>query len=84
MSLARDLAGARGMLQTAGPGGPGGPVGDSPVGDGPVGESTPAADALWSFGYLFAPALTIGGGTSEVQRNIIAERTLGLPHEPAP
>ena len=84
MSLARDLAGARGMLQTAGPGGPGGPVGDSPVGDGPVGESTPAADALWSFGYLFAPDLTIGGGTSEVQRNIIAERTLGLPHEPAP
>ena len=84
MGLARDLAGARGMLQTAGPGGPGGPVGDSPVGDGPVGESTPAADALWSFGYLFAPALTIGGGTSEVQRNIIAERTLGLPHEPAP
>jgi len=81
MGLARDLAGARGMLQTAGPGGP---VGDSPVGDGPVGESTPAADALWSFGYLFAPALTIGGGTSEVQRNIIAERTLGLPHEPAP
>jgi alkylation response protein AidB-like acyl-CoA dehydrogenase len=35
----------------------------------------------WSFGYLFAPALTIGGGTSEVQRNIIAERVLGLPHE---
>ena len=31
---------------------------------------------------LFAPALTIGGGTAEVQRNIIAERTLGLPHDP--
>ena len=39
---------------------------------------------LWAFGFLFAPALTIGGGTSEVQRNIIAERTLGLPHDPAP
>ena len=37
---------------------------------------------MWSFGFLFAPALTIGGGTSEVQRNIIAERTLGLPHDP--
>jgi len=41
------------------------------------------ADAIYSFGFLFAPALTIGGGTSEVQRNIIAERTLGLPHDPA-
>lgn len=36
---------------------------------------------LWHYGYLFAPALTIGGGTSEVQRNIIAERVLGLPHD---
>ncbi len=34
---------------------------------------------LWHYGYLFAPALTIGGGTGEVQRNIIAERVLGLP-----
>jgi alkylation response protein AidB-like acyl-CoA dehydrogenase len=40
-------------------------------------------DAIYSFGFMFAPALTIGGGTSEVQRNIIAERTLGLPHDPA-
>jgi alkylation response protein AidB-like acyl-CoA dehydrogenase len=44
---------------------------------GPMG--TPAD--LWHYGYLFAPALTIGGGTSEVQRNIIAERVLGLPHD---
>ena len=34
---------------------------------------------LWSFGFAFAPALTIGGGTGEVQRNILAERILGLP-----
>ena len=33
----------------------------------------------WHHGYLYARALTIGGGTSEVQRNILAERTLGLP-----
>ena len=37
----------------------------------------------WSAGFLFSPALTIGGGTAEVQRNIIAERVLGLPRDPA-
>ena len=33
-------------------------------------------------GFLFSPALTVGGGTSEVLRNVIAERLLGLPHDP--
>ncbi len=33
-------------------------------------------------GFLFSPALTVGGGTAEVLRNIIAERLLGLPHDP--
>jgi alkylation response protein AidB-like acyl-CoA dehydrogenase len=36
---------------------------------------------IWSKGFLFSAALTIGGGTAEVQRNIVAERILGLPHE---
>lgn len=45
---------------------------------GPLGQSVD----FWHYGYLFAPALTIGGGTSEVQRNIIAERVLGLPGDP--
>jgi len=41
-----------------------------------------AADtAEWAAGYLYSRALTIGGGTSEVQRNIIAERVLGLPRD---
>jgi alkylation response protein AidB-like acyl-CoA dehydrogenase len=35
----------------------------------------------WDFGYLFSQALTIGGGTGDVQRNILAERVLGLPHD---
>ena len=42
-----------------------------------------AEGASWSYGFLYAQALTIGGGTSAVQRNIIGERVLGLPREPA-
>ena len=37
--------------------------------------------AMWAHGFLFAPALTVGGGTGVVQRNIIGERVLGLPHD---
>jgi alkylation response protein AidB-like acyl-CoA dehydrogenase len=33
----------------------------------------------WLHEILRAPSLTIAGGTSDVQRNIIAERILGLP-----
>jgi alkylation response protein AidB-like acyl-CoA dehydrogenase len=35
--------------------------------------------ASWFERYLFSFAGTISGGTSEIQRNIIAEHTLGLP-----
>ena len=35
----------------------------------------------WYDGFMFSQALTIGGGTGEVQRNIVAERVLGLPHD---
>ena len=36
---------------------------------------------MWHYGYLFAPALTLGGGTFAVQRNIVAEQVLGLPRD---
>jgi alkylation response protein AidB-like acyl-CoA dehydrogenase len=38
-----------------------------------------ARNASWFQRYLFGFAGTISGGTSEIQRNIVAEHTLGLP-----
>jgi len=61
MGLAKDLAGASGMLNGTGP--------------------SEVPGGMWHYGFLFAPALTVGGGTGEVQRNIVAERVLGLPHD---
>jgi alkylation response protein AidB-like acyl-CoA dehydrogenase len=40
-------------------------------------------DGTWATGYLYSRALTVGGGTSEVQRNIIGERVLALPRDPS-
>ena len=83
MSLAKDLAGANGMLTGSGP------VGKIPatMQGGPTENRFAQAsshqfadvDPIWHYGYLFHPALTLGGGTFAVQRNIVAEHVLGLP-----
>ncbi len=34
--------------------------------------------------FLYAPGMRVAGGTSEIQRNLVGERLLGLPREPRP
>ncbi len=59
--------------------------------DGALGDShgEPVTDgrpngAYWARQMLQTEAYTIGGGTTDIQLNIIAERILGLPRDPEP
>ena len=36
----------------------------------------------WQWNYMFQLGLIIGGGTAQIQKNIIAERGLDMPREP--
>ncbi len=38
----------------------------------------------WQRQYMFDLGLIIGGGTAQIQKNIISERGLGMPREPKP
>ena len=49
------------------------PPGDDMAGDDP--------HAIWRKRYYWALAHSIAGGTTNIQRNIIAERALGLPRD---
>jgi alkylation response protein AidB-like acyl-CoA dehydrogenase len=54
---------------------------------GPYAELTPKADAAvdksrWQKQYWYSRASCIYAGTTEIQKNIISERVLGLPKEP--
>jgi alkylation response protein AidB-like acyl-CoA dehydrogenase len=42
------------------------------------------AKGRWQWNYMFDLGLIIGGGTAQIQKNIISERGLGLPREPKP
>lgn len=68
MEVARDITGANAMI-----------IGEP---DAKTGKNIYSKS--WYSGYMFSKALTIGGGTGEVQRNILGERVLGLPAEPDP
>ena len=50
------------------------------------GEDTPYLRDFgqWQSRYMYDLGLIIGGGTAQIQKNIIAERGLGMPREPKP
>ncbi len=80
MLLARDFIGAAGML--AGGDGEAFVPGTDTKSLGPEKPEGGLMHAGWYDGFMFSQALTIGGGTFAVQRNIIGEWVLGLPREP--
>ncbi len=44
-----------------------------------VGDDAARQGGFWQRAYMNSFSATIGGGTSQVQANIIAEHVLGLP-----
>jgi alkylation response protein AidB-like acyl-CoA dehydrogenase len=65
----------------------GGVRGPRPAGSQPAGSqwaASQSAGSHWARQVLLTRALTIGGGTTDIQLNIIGERILGLPRDPEP
>ena len=52
--------------------------------EGALTGNRPGGGPDWSRSVLLTRALTIGGGTTDIQLNIIGERILGLPRDPEP
>ena len=82
MELAKDLAGTSGLLIGSGPAGPLRPSArEGTTENRLLSRQFPDVSPVWHYGFIFSPALTLGGGTFAVQRNIIAEGVLGLPRD---
>jgi alkylation response protein AidB-like acyl-CoA dehydrogenase len=71
VELAKAVQGARGMI----------------AGEQPFPSQVGAGKGMfadWDYAFWFSPAVTLGVGTQEILKNIVAERTLGLPRESDP
>ena len=71
VALAKSSQGARGMIK-----------GEAPF-PSQVGTKG-GAYGDWDYAFWFSPAVTLGVGTQEVLKNVVAERSLGLPRENDP